>query len=265
MLDIPFDDIGELKVSNPELLPNGTDEKFSRLDIRANIRNAIVNIEMTISRMLDYEKRAVFYWAGMYHSQPIKGFTYGSLKKTISINVLAYNAYDHEDYHSEYVIYDRKHEKAIEDVLEIHFFELPKILKNPVTDQEKRQTMWLETISANSEEEMQAVCDKYKNDYVSKCAKVVTAMNADENFREVLRARREAEIERGAMLYAERQQGHAEGKVEGIIEGKAADLVKIMKKLQYSLMASMDFLDIPKSEYAAYSEIIKKNYPDVTI
>ena len=70
---------------------------------------------------------------------------------------------------------------------------------------------------------------------------------------------------RGAMLYAERQQGHAEGKVEGIIEGKAALIVNVMKKLQYNLMASMDFLDIPKSEYAAYSEIIKKNYPDVTI
>ena len=32
MLDIPFEYIGEVTVSNPELIPNGTDEKFSRLD-----------------------------------------------------------------------------------------------------------------------------------------------------------------------------------------------------------------------------------------
>ena len=269
MLDIPFDDIGEVTVSNPELLPDGTDEKFSRLDIKAYIRNAIVNIEMTISRMTDYEKRAVYYWSGMYHGQPIKGYSYSSLKKTIYLNVLAYRAYAHEDYHSMYVIYDKKHDNTINDVLELHFFELPKIMPNPETEEEIRQNMWLETISANSEEEMKSVCDKYNNDYVSKCAKVVTDMNADEKFREILRAREEAEIERGAMLYDARQEGKEEGKAEGLAEGllkgKAEALVNLMKNLKYSLMDSMNVLNIPTSDYAAYTEIIRKNYPDVTI
>ena len=265
MLDIPLEDMGEVTVSNPELIPDGVDDKFSRLDIKANIRNAVVNIEMTISQTKDYEKRTMYYWAGIYHNQKIKGYSYSSLKKTISINVLAYKAYSHKDYHSVYVLYDKNHDRKIEDVLEIHFFELPKIMSDPLTEQEKKQTMWLETISADSKSEMRAVCDKYRNEYVTKCARVVTEMNADGEFKQALQARHEAEIERGAMLYDARQDGIAEGLIKGELNGRTADLVRIMKKMKYSLTASMDFLDIPQSEYDAYTEIIRRNYPDVTI
>ena len=257
MLEIPFDEIGEVTVSNPELIPEKTDEKFSRLDIRAEISKAIVNIEMTISRMTDYEKRTMLYWSGLYHSQPIKGISYSSLKKTISLNVLAYKAYSHEDYHSVYVLYDKKHDRTMEDILEIHFFELPKIMDNPKTDSEKIQNMWLETIAANSEDEMNKVCLKYNNSYVDKCAKVVTAMNADTKFREQMRAREEAIIERDSLLYDARQSG--------IVEGKADGLVKVMRKMKYDLKNSMEFLDIPMSEYAAYNEEIRRNYPDITL
>ena len=105
------------------------DGKFSRMDIKAHIRNAVVNIEMTISEQKGYIKRTVYYVAGIYHEQLEKGKSYDTLKMTVSINVLAYDAFDHGDYHSEFVLYDKKHKKQLDDILEIHFFELQKIMK----------------------------------------------------------------------------------------------------------------------------------------
>lgn len=54
----------------------------------------------------------------------------------------------------------------MEEVLELHYFVLPKI--------------------------MQAVCHKYNKNYVNRCAEVVTAMNADAVFRERIRAHEDA-------------------------------------------------------------------------
>ena len=253
MLSIPFDDIGEVVVANPELIPDEKDGKVSRMDIKANINGAIVNIEIQLSYQSYYDKRTVFYWAAIYHGQLERGIDYDKLKKTISLSVMANTVYDHDDYHSVFYLYDIKHEIKMEDVLELHYFELPKIMASPETAEEKLQNMWLETISANSEEEMKAVCQKYNNNYVNRCAEVVTAMNADAVFRERIRAHEDAVRERDSMLNAARQ------------EGKAEAIANIMRKLSFDLTASMDLLNIPKTEYKRYAEIIKRDYPDITI
>lgn len=107
------------------------EDKTGILDIKAlTDKNMQINVEMQIVNRRNMEKRTLFYWSKLY-GQGIKiGEPYYKLKKTITINLLDFNYFDTQNYHTTWhIVEDIEKDKVLTDVLEIHFIELPKIIK----------------------------------------------------------------------------------------------------------------------------------------
>jgi len=128
------------------------------LDIKAQINNkTIIDIEMQVENEHNMAERSISYMGKLISNQLQKGEDYKKLKKTILINLLNFNYYKRNSFHSiahmkfenttkeSYV--DMKYEK--EDILatqivEMHFIEIPKFIKkNPDTKAKINQWVWL--------------------------------------------------------------------------------------------------------------------------
>ncbi|MDE6707868.1 MAG: Rpn family recombination-promoting nuclease/putative transposase [Oscillospiraceae bacterium] len=214
MLDIPFEEIGKVTVENPDLLPDKVDGKYSRMDIKAQINKQIINIEIQVASQKGYAKRAMYYWSAIYHEQLKAGSSYDSLKKTISMNVLGYNQFpERQDYHSKYVLFDKKHDHELTEILELHFFEILKGVKEKEAD---KKHLWLKLINAESYEELDSLLENNQEEFVKKGVEVVNNMNADSNFRMIVRMREEAMHERDSLMQEAEERG-ADKKIAQLI------------------------------------------------
>lgn len=90
--------------------------KFSRLDLRLDVDGRIVNIEMQVNRETDFKERTLFYWSKLYSEELRTGEEYGELKQTICINIINFDLFDCEDYHSRFkVLETERHEVLTEN------------------------------------------------------------------------------------------------------------------------------------------------------
>ena len=102
-------------------------DKLGILDIRAIINeNITVDIEMQMVDEKNMIERTLFYWAGLYYTGLKRGQDYKLNNKVITINILMYNIFKKENYHTIATIRDNENNEKITDRLEIHFIELPK-------------------------------------------------------------------------------------------------------------------------------------------
>ena len=75
-------------------------------------------------------KRSLYYWSKLYTSQLEQGMPYRSLRKTIAINLLDFQLFPHyDDMHTVGQFWSRQHKEVLLEDLEIHFIEIPKLLR----------------------------------------------------------------------------------------------------------------------------------------
>ena len=119
-------------------------DKVGILDIKAKLDNGIqVNVEMQVVNQQNMEKRTLFYWGKLYTGSIHEGESFYSLKKTITINLLDFNYFDTKEYHTKWhIVEDKEKDKVLTDVLEIHFIELKKFIKEEKKPENKKEE-WL--------------------------------------------------------------------------------------------------------------------------
>ena len=209
-------------VLNSEIPKDLLDEKASMLDIRAEIDNErIINIEMQVKYQSDIEKRSTLYMSKNISTQIKIAEKYGLLKPSIVINILNFNRYRRNSYHSvahmkfektskeEYVDlgYNPEEETAT-DVLEMHFIELPKFIKkNPEAKTKLEQWLWL---IAGREDKIKM--SKLDNPEVKKAMKLVEEVLSDPVEREILDAREMARLNYNSEMDYMREKGLNEGR-----------------------------------------------------
>ena len=214
--------IRNVLVLNSEIPKDLLDEKASRLDIRAEIDNErIINIEMQVKYQSDIEKRSTLYMSKNISTQIKIAEKYGLLKPSIVINILNFNRYRRNSYHSvahmkfektskeEYVDlgYNPEEETAT-DVLEMHFIELPKFIKkNPEAKTKLEQWLWL---IAGREDKIKM--SKLDNPEVKKAMKLVEEVLSDPIEREILDAREMARLNYNSEMDYMREKGLNEGR-----------------------------------------------------
>ena len=214
--------IKNVLVLNSEIPKDLLDEKASRLDIRAEIDNErIINIEMQVKYQSDIEKRSTLYMSKNISTQIKIAEKYGLLKPSIVINILNFNRYRRNSYHSvahmkfektskeEYVDlgYNPEEETAT-DVLEMHFIELPKFIKkNPEAKTKLEQWLWL---IAGREDKIKM--SKLDNPEVKKAMKLVEEVLSDPVEREILDAREMARLNYNSEMDYMREKGLNEGR-----------------------------------------------------
>ena len=244
LLEMERGSIQKIEINNVELPPDELDKKFSRLDLRMHIDNRIVNIEMQVNYEADFKDRTLFYWSKLYSEELGSGEEYGDLKQTICINIINFNAFDCNEYHSHFKAIETERHEVLSDKLDIHFFELRKInsarSNKPMED-------WLNLINAETEGELMELETTTQIKEVRDTIVILRELNADEKVRqEAYYREKRLHDEATALSYARR-----EGKAEGLIEGTLNTLVELVNKKLLTLSQAAEQVNMSDSEFKA--------------
>ena len=237
ILDI---NINKVVIQNPELIRETKEGKTGVLDIKAEINdNTVIDIEIQVENEYNMSERSTVYMGKLITNQLNKGDTYSKLKKSILINILKFNYFKRNSYHSiahmkfektkeqKYVNmgYKTEDEIATKDI-EVHYIEIPKFIKkNPGTN--ARIEQWLWTIVGKEDKVKMA---ESKNKEVKKAVEVLDEMSMSKEERERYEAIQKYEFNYNTSMHNAREIGLQEGKKEGEKE-KQKEIAKIVKNL----------------------------------
>lgn len=150
--------INNIEINNPEISKDFYDSKYGVLDLKVTLNNSvIVNVEMQLQNQHNIEPRSTYYMTSTYAGQLGEGEPYTNCKKVIVIDILNFNYYKRNSYHS---VAKMKFEDSSKDeivdmgykdedlystnYIEMHVIELPKFKKkNPDIHTKLEQWLWL--------------------------------------------------------------------------------------------------------------------------
>jgi predicted transposase/invertase (TIGR01784 family) len=253
ILEIPIQDV---TVKNPELPRNLYESKAGVLDVKVEIdKDKICDIEMQVKDLKNIDKRSTYYMSKILSDELKKSEDYIAVKNTIVINLLNFEFYKRNSYHSiahmkfektkenEYIDmgYQNEDEIATKE-LEMHFIEIPKFIKkNPKATTKLEQWLWL---IAGREEKLEMA--KEENKEIKKAMDIIDEMSMDEKEWELYESRK--------MAIMDYNTGIIEAKEEGIIKGQKQKQIEIAKEL---LKMNMNIDNIQKVTKLTKEEIEK--------
>lgn len=123
--------IHEISFMSQEFGSEHVDDKQSRLDILVKTQEDLfINVEIQLTNKFDMMKRTLYYWSRIYTSQLRKGMGYHKLRPTITINICNFSLFEQSNnYHSIFQLFDNQENFKMDDVLEIHFIDMNKFIK----------------------------------------------------------------------------------------------------------------------------------------
>lgn len=124
--------IRDITFANTESSGEYVDDKESRFDLLVRTDdNELINVEIQFTNNNDMVKRSIFYWARVYRNLLKKGMAYKNLQPVIAINILNFDLFDQtERFHTSYHLYEDEGRFKLTDVMEFHFIEMGKLIKD---------------------------------------------------------------------------------------------------------------------------------------
>ena len=243
ILEIPIEKVEVMQ--EVELERVDIKDKLGVLDIKAIINeNTTVDIEMQIADEKNMIERTLYYWAGLYYTGLKRGQDYKLNNKVITINILMYNIFKKEKYHTIATIKEDENNEKIIDKLEIHFIELPKFLKSREIGNKKLR-QWLEFICNKRKGEIEMAVRE--NEKIAKASQEWEYLKGDEAVKRMaflkekwerdwnssMHSAEEAGIEKGMKKGVKKgkEEGRKEGEEEGRKEGEEAKAKEIILKM----------------------------------
>ena len=254
ILDIEIKDI---IIQNPEIPKNMRDSKIGILDVRAEINGKeIIEVEMQVQNQYNIDKRSHIYITKIYSDQLKEGDSYVKVKKVAVINILNFNYYERNSYHSVgrmkfenskenekvdmgYIL----EEQYVTDDLEMHFIELPKFRKkNPDISSKLDQWLWL---ICGEEEKIKMA--KNENEKIKEAKSELEKLEMSPEDRELYELRLKAIRDEINI----RESGYTDGMKDGEEKGKkqkSIEIAKNMLKKQIPLELIEELTGISQSE-----------------
>ena len=245
LLEIPRKSIREITIHNVELPPEYLEQKFSRLDLRLDVDGRTVNVEMQVNHEPDFRERTLFYWSKIYSEDLKAGDEYGDLRRTVCVNIINFNLFDCEDYHSHFKVMEKERHEVLSDKFAIHFFELRKI-----NNVRKNQAMedWLRLINAETEGELMAIQQTTAIPEVKETIVMLRQLSADEKVRQEAYYREKRLHDEATALGSARREGIAIGLEQGRAEGEAKGRAEGEQNLKNKLMEKWRAAGIPEDQ-----------------
>ena len=233
----------DLELVDRELDPTYLLDRGARLDVRARTAaGVLINVEVQVANRYDTEKRTLFYWARLYQSQLSTGQKFADLRKTVTINILGFNLFSEETYHSVFRLREDQTGKTLCDDLEIHFLELEKVkkLKRRPTNPLEAWMMYLNNLEV---EEMEAIA--MENQAIKKAMTIEDMFYKSAMERRLCELREKALLDELSMMDGARAEGEAKAKQDAIIKFMAtrfkADPPSVKEKVQ--VLTDLETLD----------------------
>ncbi len=272
MLGIDKNRITDIRIESSELPPDFADEKFGRVDIKCTIDNSYtINVELQSCWFQDYKDRTLFYWSKLFTMGFRRGSGYGELRETICINILGFNLFSTEDYHSLFRVKETSRDEFLTDKFAIHFYELNKLPPQTADNSDDPVLQWLWLINSETREELEMLTNSNIPE-IRDAVNVVSYFSKDEQMRIDAFEREMAVLDHAAELAAAKKSGKTEGIEEGLAKGKAEGIeeglakgkeesraeavLAVMESLNKNLDEAMDILRIPPEERDRLRELL---------
>ncbi len=238
LLEIPRESIKAIYINNVELTPEYLDMKFSRLDLRLDVDGRIVNIEMQVNRETDFKERTLFYWSKLYSEELRTGEEYGELKQTICINIINFDLFDCEDYHSRFKVLETERHEVLTEKFAIHFFELKKLGK---FKKNRRMEDWLNLINAETEGDLMAIQQTTQIPEVKDTIVMLRQLSADEQVRMEAHYREKRLHDEATALGSARREGKSEGMLVTLVGLVKKGLLTVAQAAEEAHMTVPEF------------------------
>ncbi|MCD9020325.1 Rpn family recombination-promoting nuclease/putative transposase [Cohnella silvisoli] len=210
--------IGLKVIENKQLKKDMLSDKTGRLDIRAELASGEqINVEMQMLNRYNMVKRTLFYLAKLFTASIKAGEPYEKLKKTITINLLNFELFPFERFHSTYHFYEDHEDRAmLTDALAVHFIEFPKF-ERAEKDKNIALHRWLlfmdEKLPEDQLKELMAM-----DPMIGKTEEQLEMLSGKDYVRELAEARENAMRDWNSSMSGSREEGIAIGKAEGKTE-----------------------------------------------
>ena len=234
-------EIKSITIQNPEIPKNIKDGKVGVLDVRAELNgDEITEVEMQVQDQHNIDKRSPTYLTKIYSDQLKEGEQYIEVKKVVVINILNFDYYKRNSYHSvARMMFEESKENEKVDLgyivedkyatkdLEMHFIELPKFRKKD-PDMSNKLEQWL-CLICNEEDKIKMA--ESKNEEIEKAKKELEKLAMNPEDRELYELRLKAIRDEMNIRYSGYIDGMAEGEAKGRAEGKNERNIEIAKNM----------------------------------
>lgn len=243
-------EIKSITIQNPEIPKNMKDGKIGILDVRAELNgDEITEVEMQVQDQHNIDKRSPTYLTKIYSDQLKEGEQYIEVKKVVVINILNFDYYKRNSYHSvARMMFEESKENEKVDLgyivedkyatkdLEMHFIELQKFRKKD-PDMSNKLEQWL-CLICNEEDKIKMA--ESKNEEIEKAKKELEKLAMNPEDRELYELRLKAIRDEMNIRYS----GYIDGMTEGEAKGKAEEKTEIAKKLLRKKMSIQDIVEV---------------------
>ena len=245
ILEIPIKEVEVMQ--EVELERVDIKDKLGVLDIKAIINeNITVNIEMQIVDEKNMIERTLYYWAGLYYTGLKRGKDYKLNNKVITINILMYNIFKKESYHTIATIRDNENKEKITDRLEIHFIELPKFLKSKENGNRKLR-QWLEFICNKRKGEIEMAVRE--NEKIAKASQEWEYLRGDEAVKRMAFLKEKWERDWNSGMHSAEEAGIEKGMKKGKREEKKEIAIKMIhEKIDEEIISKVTNLSLDEIE-----------------
>ena len=246
IIDVPKKDIYDITILDNEVLPESIDKKFSRLDVLLNSSQGTMNIEIQVNNYGNFKERSLYYWAKTFSNQLNESEDYSKLQKTIAINIIDFNLFDCDEPHSVFLVSEKDRSELLTDKFRIDFLELKKASNstNPMLKE------WLTFLSVTTEEELDVMNTNTMNpEIIGKAIAVIRKMSADEKLLYDIQQREKAILDERSALNFAKNEGVAEGKIEGVDN--------LINQFNFSLSEALKAMNMSESEYNEFKLLRK--------
>jgi predicted transposase/invertase (TIGR01784 family) len=224
-LDMPVEEIADIIITNPELMPDTYGEKFARLDLVLIQPNGTkINVELQNRDEGDYKERSVFNCSKVFAKGINSGDEYKGIPRTVCINIVQFPLF--KDSGCVCTVFPTIQEtgEIVTDKWEIIYFQTPKIPQ----DKESGIFDWIKLFTISTEGEL-GIMEKVKTEGVRRAAGFIRQMNADDRIKEMARMHEKAKMAEYSAMKMSREEGRQEGvlfTVKGFLDlGVPVDVV----------------------------------------
>jgi predicted transposase/invertase (TIGR01784 family) len=212
-LDMKKEEIANVRITNPEIMPEKYGDKFVRLDLVLLCSDGTkINVEMQNSDEGDYKERSVYNCSKMYIKDVSAGDEYADISKTVCINIVQFPLFKNADCICTVYPTIQETGETVTDKWKIIYFQTKKLPK----DKSGGLWDWLKFFTISTEKELDFM-ENTLTGGVKQAAYVIRQMNADEEMQEIARMREKAKMAEASAYRKAQREGLEQGRQEGVL------------------------------------------------
>lgn len=237
-----------VELLNAQLNKQNINDKAGILDVRAKaVGYGHVNVEIQLTNQKNIHKRSLYYGAKVYEEQLGKGEDYHHLTRVVAINIIDFSFFSSESYQSCYRLMEEKTNELYPDLMQLHFFEIPKFVKQEREEmlaENDRMEKWMRFLSNQNESRWDEMAKQ--DPMIEKAVDILRAASLDPETRMIYEAR-EKELK-------DMNSIRGDGLREGIERGIERGIEKVAKKM---LAKGKDINEVVEFTELSRSEVLK--------